>query len=60
MEVRSRVEMTGNAQVTADDFDEVGIAFGGPDRSHVADEPKQEASDPEAQNLCRVPRRACR
>src|SRR6516225_948935 len=45
----SRVEMSGDSEVPTDDPDEVGVALGGPDRSHVADEPKQEASDPEAQ-----------
>ena len=39
--------MTGDAEVSADDFDEVGVALGGPDGGHVADEPKQEARDPE-------------
>src|SRR5690349_11100 len=33
----------------AGDFDEVRIALGRADGGHVADEPKQEARDPEAQ-----------
>src|SRR5712672_671939 len=45
----SRVEMTGNTEVSAYDFHEIGIALGSPDGGHVADEPKQEASDPKAQ-----------
>ena len=46
----SDVEMTGNAQVSAHDIDEVGIALGGPDGGHVADEPKEETRDPQAQS----------
>src|SRR6202008_3561397 len=45
----SRVEVTGNAEMPTDDFDKVRVAFGRPDRGHVADEPKQEAREPEAQ-----------
>ena len=41
--------MTGDAEVSAHDLDEVRIALGGPDGGHVADEPKQEARDPKAQ-----------
>src|SRR5260364_260126 len=41
--------MTGDAKVPADDFDKVSVALGCPDGSQVADEPKQEARDPEAQ-----------
>src|SRR5271165_5510674 len=41
--------MTGDAEVSTHDFDEVGISLGGPDGGHVADEPKNEAHDPEAQ-----------
>jgi hypothetical protein len=41
--------VTGDAEVSAHDLDEVGIALGGPDRSHVPDEPEQEPSNPEAQ-----------
>jgi hypothetical protein len=35
--------------VSADDFDKVRVAFGGPDRGHVADKPKEKTRDPEAQ-----------
>jgi len=45
----SRVEMTRNAEMPADDLDKVRVAFGGPDRDHVTDELEQEARDPEAQ-----------
>src|SRR6516165_6018699 len=45
----SRVEMTGNTKVPADDFDKVRVVLGGPDGDHVADEPKQKARDPQAQ-----------
>ena len=41
--------MTGDTEVSADDLDEVRVALGRPDGGHVADEPKQEARDPEAQ-----------
>ena len=41
--------MTGNAEVSADDFDKVRVALGRPDGGHVADEPKKKARDPEAQ-----------
>ena len=41
--------MTGDAKVPADDLDKVGIALGGPDRSHVADKPEKEARKPKAQ-----------
>src|SRR5882724_6434055 len=41
--------MTRDAEVSTHDFDEVGISLGGPDGGHVADEPKNEARDPEAQ-----------
>src|SRR5262245_32774093 len=45
----SRIEMAGDAEMSTNDLDEVRVAFGRPDRSHVADEPKQEAREPEAQ-----------
>src|SRR6516162_2506870 len=45
----SRVEMTGNTKVPADDFDKVRVVLGGPDGDHVADQPKQKARDPQAQ-----------
>ena len=45
----SRIEMTGDSQVSADNLDEVGVALGGPDSGHMADEPKQEASNPKPQ-----------
>src|SRR5690348_9907947 len=41
--------MTGDTKVSANDLDEVRIALGSPDSGHVADEPKQETRDPEAQ-----------
>src|SRR5689334_15580859 len=41
--------MTGDTEVSTNDLDEVRIALGSPDSGHVADEPKQEARDPEAQ-----------
>src|SRR5215471_4133686 len=41
--------MTGDTKVSTYDLDEVRIALGRPDGGHVADEPKQEARDPEAQ-----------
>src|SRR3979490_2411648 len=41
--------MTRDAEVAPHDFDEGGISLGGPDGGHVADEPKNEAHDPEAQ-----------
>jgi hypothetical protein len=40
--------MTRNTNVSADDFDKVRVALGRPNSSHVADEPEQEPSDPEA------------
>jgi hypothetical protein len=46
----SSVEMTGDAQVSAHDIDEGGIALGGPDGGHVADEPEDETRDPEPQS----------
>ena len=45
----SSVEMTGDAQVSAHDIDEGGIALGGPDGGHGADEPEDETRDPEPQ-----------
>jgi len=41
--------MTRDAEVSTHDLDEVGISLGGPDGGHVADKPKKEACDPEAQ-----------
>jgi hypothetical protein len=41
--------MTGNTKVSTYDLDELRVALGRPDGGHVADEPKQEARDPEAQ-----------
>ena len=41
--------MTGDTEVPADDLDKVRVALGGPDGDHVANEPKQEAGDPQAQ-----------
>src|SRR5258705_3934554 len=41
--------MTGDTKVSSNDFDEVRVALGGPDGSHVADEPEQEARDPKPQ-----------
>ncbi len=41
--------MDGNTEVSASDFDEVRVALGRPDGSHVPDKPGQEARDPEAQ-----------
>jgi hypothetical protein len=41
--------MTGDAEVSADDLDKVGVAFARPDGSHVAYEPKKEACYPEAE-----------
>ena len=41
--------MAGDAQMPADDLDEVRVALGSPNGCHVANEPKQEARDPEAQ-----------
>jgi hypothetical protein len=35
--------------MSAHDLDEIRIALGRPDRSHVTDEPKQEPRNPEAQ-----------
>ncbi|MGY3488288.1 hypothetical protein ACVW1C_006171 [Bradyrhizobium sp. USDA 4011] len=46
----SGVEMAGNAQVSAHDIDESGIALGGPDGGYVADEPEDETRDPEPQS----------
>jgi PAS domain S-box-containing protein len=45
----SRVEMTGDAEVSANNLDKVRIALGRPNGSHMADKPKQEARDPKAQ-----------
>lgn len=42
--------MTGNAQMSPHDIDEGGIAPGGPDGGHVADEPKDKTCDPEPQS----------
>ena len=41
--------MTGDAEVSSYDLDEVRIALGSPDGSHVADKPKEETREPEAQ-----------
>jgi hypothetical protein len=41
--------VTGDAEMSAHDLDEIRIALGRPDRSHVTDEPKQEPRNPEAQ-----------
>ena len=46
----SDVEMTGNAQMSAHHIDEGGIALGGPDGGHVADEPEDETRDPQPQS----------
>src|SRR4051794_11863500 len=46
----SDVEMTGNAQMAAHHIDEGGIAPGGPDGGHVADEPEDKTCDPEPQS----------
>src|SRR5271156_5913387 len=45
----SRVEMTGDADMSTHDLDEVRIALGGPDGGHMADEPEKKARDPKAQ-----------
>src|SRR5262249_13527257 len=45
----SRVEVTGDTEVSTYDLDKVGIALGGPHGRHVTDEPEQKACDPEAQ-----------
>src|SRR4029450_8683680 len=42
-------EMRRIEQVSAHDVDELRVAFCGPDRTHVADPPQHEASDPKAQ-----------
>jgi hypothetical protein len=39
----SRVEVTGNTNVPAHDPDKIGIALGGPNGRHVADEPEKKA-----------------
>src|SRR3984893_17083470 len=44
-----RSEMHWNAHVSTYDLDEIGIAFGGPDRRHVPDDPEDQAGDPQAQ-----------
>src|ERR1700724_3022995 len=41
--------MTGDAEMSTHDLDEVRIALGRPDGGHMADEPEQEASNPKAQ-----------
>ena len=41
--------MTGNAQMAAHHIDKGGIAPGGPDRRHVADEPEDKTRDPQPQ-----------
>src|SRR5579863_2808415 len=41
--------MTGDAEMSTHNLDEVRIALGGPDGGHMADEPEQEASNPKAQ-----------
>src|ERR1700732_1913898 len=41
--------MTGDAEMSTHDLDEVRIPLGCPDSGHVADEPKEEARDPKAQ-----------
>ena len=41
------VEVTGNAEMPADDLDKVRVAFGRPDGSHVPDKPEK-AREPEA------------
>src|SRR5260221_1597716 len=46
----SNVEMTGNAQMSAHHIDEGGIALGGPDGGHVADEPEGKTRDPQPQS----------
>src|SRR3954453_5280481 len=46
----SEVEMPGNAQMSAHHIDEGGIALGGPDGGHVADEPEDETRDPQPQS----------
>src|SRR5579883_2901439 len=50
--------MSGDTEMPPDDFDKVGVALRRPDRSHVPDEPKKEARDPEAQTdaKCRCER----
>src|SRR5882757_3886701 len=50
MTENSNVEMTGNAQVSAHHIDKGGIALGGPDGGHVADEPENETRDPQPQS----------
>jgi len=50
MAERSGVEVAGNAQMSAHDIDKCGIALGGPDGGHVADEPEDETRDPEPQS----------
>jgi hypothetical protein len=44
----SRIEMTGDAKVSADDLDKVRVPLGRPDGRHVAYEPNKEACDPKA------------
>ena len=41
--------MTGNAQMSPHDIHKGGIAPGGPDGAHVADEPEDETCDPQPQ-----------
>jgi hypothetical protein len=41
--------MTGDAEMSTHDLDEVRVALGRPDGGHMADEPKEEARDPKAQ-----------
>ena len=48
--VNARSLRFGNAQMSAHDIDKCGIALGGPDGGHVADEPEDETRDPEPQS----------
>ena len=54
MAERSGVEVAGNAQMSAHDIDKCGIALGGPDGGHLADEPEDESRDPEPQSSPRA------
>ena len=53
-------EMTGDTKVPAHDLDEVGIALGGPDGGHVADEPEEETGEPKPQTEAEGRGQACR
>ena len=53
-------EMHGNAHVPTYHFDEIGIAFGGPDCGHVADDPEDEVRRSTNAGPIRSRPRACR